>query len=185
MTPPPPVSSQRHRRSLLLRPPAASASPFFHVVYRITLISGCQIGVVFGQELLSRPCFLIDVGSRTKSNSDQQSHMFKVIHNKRGFKQQWLSITFSKAIFLGNGLVAILAGLFGNLLVGSLAIGLVAPFDATSIFLAIGMAITMSSWTENYGDSSERKDLMTQFRGVVVAIASDVDIPHIFLTRRL
>ncbi|CAI9303693.1 unnamed protein product [Lactuca saligna] len=97
-------------------------------------------------------------------------------HNKRGFEQQWLSITFSKAIFLGNGLVAILAGLFGNLLVGSLAMGPVAPFDATSIFLAIGMAIIISSWTENYGDSSESKDLMTQFRGASVAVASG---PHI------
>ncbi|CAI9275665.1 unnamed protein product [Lactuca saligna] len=93
-------------------------------------------------------------------------------HNKRGFEQQWLSITFSKAIFLGNGLVSILVGLFGNLLVGSLAMGPIAPFDAASIFLANGMAIIISSWTKNYGDSSERKDLMTQFRGAVVAIAS-------------
>nr|KAJ0217573.1 hypothetical protein LSAT_V11C300145520 [Lactuca sativa] len=97
-------------------------------------------------------------------------------HNKRGFEKQWLSITFSKAIFLGNGLVAILAGLFGNLLVGSLAMGPVAPFDAASIFLAIGMAIIISSWTKNYGDSSESKDLMTQFRGAAVAIASDEKI---------
>ncbi|KAL9668758.1 hypothetical protein QQ045_006298 [Rhodiola kirilowii] len=44
-------------------------------------------------------------------------------HNKRGFEQQWLSVTFSKAIFLGNGLVAIVAGLFGNLLVDTLALG--------------------------------------------------------------
>ncbi|XP_052623745.1 uncharacterized protein LOC128129103 [Lactuca sativa] len=97
-------------------------------------------------------------------------------HNKRGFEQQWLSITFSKAIFLGNGLVAILAGLFGNLLVGSLAMGPIAPFDAASIFLAIGMAIIISSWTKNYGDSSESKDLMTQFRGAAIAIASDEKI---------
>nr|XP_043612181.1 molybdate-anion transporter-like [Erigeron canadensis] len=97
-------------------------------------------------------------------------------HNKRGFEQQWLSITFSKAVFLGNGLVAILAGLFGNLLVGSLAMGPVAPFDAASIFLAIGMAVIISSWSENYGDPSESKDLMTQFRGAAVAIASDEKI---------
>ncbi|XP_052622555.1 uncharacterized protein LOC128127873 [Lactuca sativa] len=54
--------------------------------------------------------------------------------------------------------------------------GPVAPFDATSIFLAIGMAIIISSWTENYGDSSKSKDLMTQFRGAAVAIASDEKI---------
>ena len=69
-----------------------------------------------------------------------------------------------------------MAGLFGNLLVGSLAMGPVAPFDAASIFLAIGMAIIISSWTENYGDASESKDLMTQFRGAAVAIASGLSL---------
>ncbi|MBA0718873.1 hypothetical protein Golax_006595 [Gossypium laxum] len=93
-------------------------------------------------------------------------------HNKRGFEQQWLSLTFSKAIFLGNGLVAILSGLFGNLLVDSLSLGPVAPFDAAACFLAIGMAIILSSWTENFGDPSENKDLLTQFKGAAVAIAS-------------
>lgn len=91
---------------------------------------------------------------------------------QRGFDSQWLSLTFSKAIFLGNGLVAIVAGLFGNFLVDSLNLGPVAPFDAASCFLAIGMAVILSSWTENYGDPSENKDLLTQFKGAAVAIAS-------------
>ncbi|KAI8540512.1 hypothetical protein RHMOL_Rhmol09G0269200 [Rhododendron molle] len=93
-------------------------------------------------------------------------------HFKRGFDQQWLSLTFSKAIFLGNGLVAIVAGLFGNFLVDSMNLGPVAPFDAAACFLAIGMAVILSSWTENYGDPSENKDLLTQFKGAAVAIAS-------------
>ncbi|CAB4302080.1 unnamed protein product [Prunus armeniaca] len=97
-------------------------------------------------------------------------------HNKRGFEQQWLSITFSKAIFLGNGVVAILAGLLGNTLVDALALGPVAPFDAASCFLTIGMFVILFSWTENYGDPSENKDLLTQFRGAAVAIASDEKI---------
>ncbi|KAL7146091.1 hypothetical protein ABFS83_06G018000 [Erythranthe nasuta] len=97
-------------------------------------------------------------------------------HFKRGFDQQWLSLTFSKAIFLGNGLVAIVAGLFGNFLVDSLNLGPVSPFDAAGIFLAIGMAVILSSWTENYGDPSESKDLLTQFKGAAVAIASDEKI---------
>lgn len=91
---------------------------------------------------------------------------------QRGFEQQWLSITFSKAIFLGNGVVAILAGLLGNTLVDALALGPVAPFDAASCFLTIGMFVILFSWTENYGDPSENKDLLTQFRGAAVAIAS-------------
>lgn len=97
-------------------------------------------------------------------------------HNKRGFEQQWLSLTFSKAIFLGNGLVAILAGLFGNVLVDTLNLGPVSPFDAASCFLAIGMVIILSSWTENCGDTSENKDLITQFKSAAVAIASDEKI---------
>lgn len=60
--------------------------------------------------------------------------------------------------------------------------GPVAPFDAASIFLAIGMAIIISSWTKNYGDSSESKDLMTQFRGAAVAIASGLSLPPLSLS---
>ncbi|KAL5707790.1 hypothetical protein ACHQM5_018651 [Ranunculus cassubicifolius] len=97
-------------------------------------------------------------------------------HNKRNFEQQWLSITFSKAIFFGNGLVAILAGLFGNVLADTLGFGPVAPFDAAAVFLAIGMAIILSSWNENFGDPSESKDLLTQFKGAAIAIASDEKI---------
>ncbi|CAM8924947.1 unnamed protein product [Rhodiola kirilowii] len=97
-------------------------------------------------------------------------------HNKRGFEQQWLSMTFSKAIFLGNGLIAIIAGLFGNFLVDTLALGPVAPFDAALCILAVGMAVILSSWSENYGDPSDNKDLLTQFKGAAVAIASDEKI---------
>lgn len=93
---------------------------------------------------------------------------------QRGFDQQWLSLTFSKAIFLGNGLAAILSGLFGNVLVDTLSLGPVAPFDAASCFLAIGMAVILSTWTENYGDPSDNKDLLTQFKGAAVAIASGI-----------
>lgn len=99
---------------------------------------------------------------------------------QRGFEQQWLSITFSKAIFLGNGLVAIVSGLLGNLLVHTLGFGPVSPFDAAACFLAIGMAIIMSSWSENYGDPSENKDLLTQFKGAAVAIASGESLTFCF-----
>lgn len=54
----------------------------------------------------------------------------------------------------------------------SFSLGPVAPFDAAACFLAIGMAVILSSWTENYGDPSDSKDLLTQFRGAAVAIAS-------------
>ncbi|XBH88694.1 hypothetical protein VPH35_075950 [Triticum aestivum] len=38
------------------------------------------------------------------------------------------------------------------------------------------MAIIMSSWSENYGDQSEGKDLMSQFKVAAKAIASDEKI---------
>lgn len=62
--------------------------------------------------------------------------------------------------------------MFGNLLVDVLGLGPVSPFDAAACFLAIGMTIIMLSWTENYGDPSENKDLLTQFKNAAVAIAS-------------
>ncbi|KAG7572146.1 MFS transporter superfamily [Arabidopsis suecica] len=65
---------------------------------------------------------------------------------------------------------------FGNFLVDSLALGPVAPFDAAACFLAIGMAVIISSWSENYGDPSENKDLLTQFKDAASAIASDEKI---------
>ncbi|CAL9088889.1 unnamed protein product [Musa textilis] len=94
-------------------------------------------------------------------------------HNKRGFDPQWLSVTFSKAIFLGNGLIAIVSGLFANLLADNLGFGPVAPFDAAACLLGVGMAIILSSWGENYGDPSNSKDLISQFKGAAVAIAAD------------
>ncbi|GKD53628.1 molybdate-anion transporter-like protein, partial [Tanacetum coccineum] len=51
------------------------------------------------------------------------------------------------------------------------SLGPVAPFDAATCILAIRMAITLSSWGENYGDPSDNKDLLSQFKGAAVAIA--------------
>ncbi|KAG2257575.1 hypothetical protein Bca4012_094744 [Brassica carinata] len=87
-------------------------------------------------------------------------------HNK------WLSLTISKTVFFGNGLVAILSGLFGNSLVDVFSFGPVAPFDAAACFLAIGMVIILTTWSENFGDPSDSKDLMTQFKVAAIAIAS-------------
>ena len=85
---------------------------------------------------------------------------------------QWLSLTFSKAIFLGNGVVAIMFGLFANTLADTLGFGPIPPFDVAAFSLAIGMAIILSTWIEKYGDPSENKDLITQFKGAAIAIHS-------------
>jgi hypothetical protein len=36
------------------------------------------------------------------------------------------------------------------------------------------MIVILSTWTENYGDASENKSLLAQFRGAAVAIASGI-----------
>lgn len=97
-------------------------------------------------------------------------------HFKRGFEAQWLSLTFSKAVFLGNGLIAILAGLVANFLADTLSLGPVSPFDAASCVLLLGMAIIINSWSENHGDSTEGRSLFAQFQNAASAIASDEKI---------
>jgi MFS family permease len=77
-------------------------------------------------------------------------------HFKRNFASDWLSATFSQAVFLGNGLMAILSGLFAHSLVETFALGPVAPFDAAATVLLVGGAIIYFTWPENYGDASHR-----------------------------
>ncbi|KAI8569879.1 hypothetical protein RHMOL_Rhmol02G0311500 [Rhododendron molle] len=43
--------------------------------------------------------------------------------------------------------------------------GRAAPFAAAACFLPVSMTYLLSSWTENYGDPSESKDLLTQSKG--------------------
>mmetsp|Transcript_21315 Transcript_21315/g.25664 ORF Transcript_21315/g.25664 Transcript_21315/m.25664 type:complete len:466 (-) Transcript_21315:639-2036(-) len=97
-------------------------------------------------------------------------------HFKRGFEDQWLSMTFSKAIFLGNGLVAIVSGLLANYLVHDADLGPVIPFDAAAFFLAIGGAIVWCTWSENYGDQTESTTVMEQFARAANSIKSDKKI---------
>lgn len=86
-------------------------------------------------------------------------------HFKRGFEADWLGNLFSLAVFIGNGLVAIVSGLVANALVVSLALGPVAPFDAAAVFLSIGMMIIIVSWGENYGDKNpSQAGMMDKFR---------------------
>lgn len=102
-------------------------------------------------------------------------------HFRRGFAGEWLATTFSKAVFLGNGLVAILAGLVAHSLVETLSLGPVAPFDAAATVLGIGGIIVASKWTENYGDSSSASNQMQIFQGFQKAASVIVSQPKIAL----
>lgn len=97
-------------------------------------------------------------------------------HTRRGYDDEWLGGTFTKQVFLGNGLVAILSGLLANTLVTNFEMGPVAPFDAAAFFLTIGGGIIFMTWSENYGASEgggENSSFSVQFRNAMEAIKND------------
>ncbi|GIL75575.1 hypothetical protein Vretimale_15179 [Volvox reticuliferus] len=94
-------------------------------------------------------------------------------HNRRGFPEALLADTFSKSVFLGAGLVAILSGLAGNVLVEDLRLGPVAPFDAAIVVMLMGGALVMVTWPENYGDPNSRRSLISQLALGMEAIRTD------------
>ena len=85
--------------------------------------------------------------------------------------EQSLGQTFSWAVFLGNGLMAILAGFLGDALVEKRGFGRVAPFDAAIVFMLVGGVVIAKTWPENYGDQSSH-DLSAQFAKAWGAIQS-------------
>lgn len=98
---------------------------------------------------------------------------------QHGYDADWLGDTFSRAVQLGNGFVAICAGLLANTLVETLALGPVAPFDAAATLLCVGGAVILLTWPENTGDASGGEHgLVSQLRSAATCIRSD---PRIFL----
>lgn len=93
-------------------------------------------------------------------------------HFKDGFSQASLSQTFAWAFFLGNGLMAILAGFIGHVLVEQLYLGRVAPFDAAIVFMFAGGACMLCTWQENYGDKAS-VSLQQQFSRAWAVIKTD------------
>lgn len=97
-------------------------------------------------------------------------------HFSKGLDEKWLGDTFSKSVFVGNGLMAILAGLVANFLVDNMKLGPVAPFDASATVLLIGGAIIISTWGENYGDNKHDHGIAQQFKLAAAAIMGDSKI---------
>jgi MFS transporter, MFS domain-containing protein family, molybdate-anion transporter len=105
-------------------------------------------------------------------------------HFKRGFNGDWLGNIFSQAVFLGNGLMAIAAGLFAHMLVETFQVGPVAPFDAAALVLLIGGAVIATTWPENYGESKstvagapeEKASITENFKKAAKLITSDPKI---------
>jgi MFS family permease len=99
-------------------------------------------------------------------------------HFRRKYDSEWLGNTFSKAVFLGNGLMAIVSGLFAQSLVDWFDLGPVAPFDAAATVLSIGGIIIYFTWPENYGDSGKTHSdsQFDNFRKAAHVIMSDKKI---------
>ena len=90
---------------------------------------------------------------------------------QRGYDEDWLGGTFSQAVFVGNGLMAILSGFLAHTLVELLSLGPVAPFDAAHAVLLLGGLLVLATWTENTGgDSHEQKGLWHQLSTALRAI---------------
>lgn len=99
-------------------------------------------------------------------------------HFSRGFESSWLGTTFSKAVFYGNGLTAIAAGVLANYLVRDMELGPVAPFDAAIVFLTVGAGLIAFTWNENYGDKTEnnQQSLSESFQVAFNEIKTDTKI---------
>ena len=98
---------------------------------------------------------------------------------QRGYDEEWLGGTFSQAVFVGNGLMAILSGFLAHTLVEGLSLGPVAPFDAAHAVLLLGGIVVLATWTENFGDESKEQNLSVihQISAALSAIRRGVDIP--------
>jgi len=98
-------------------------------------------------------------------------------HFKRGFAADWLGGTFSQAVFLGNGLMAILAGLLAQALVVTMKLGPVVPFDAAAVVLLVGGFIIATTWSENHGEgAAESSSPVDGFKKAAKLIASEPKI---------
>eukprot|EP01104_Vermistella_antarctica_P013056 TRINITY_DN3887_c0_g1_i3.p1 TRINITY_DN3887_c0_g1~~TRINITY_DN3887_c0_g1_i3.p1 ORF type:complete len:384 (-),score=67.46 TRINITY_DN3887_c0_g1_i3:533-1684(-) len=72
-------------------------------------------------------------------------------HNERKHPASLVGSTFSTAT-IGNGVVAIVAGLVASYVAENY--GFVAPFMAAAVLLVVLIFAILSTWTENYGNTS-------------------------------
>ncbi|WIA21261.1 hypothetical protein OEZ85_000496 [Tetradesmus obliquus] len=93
-------------------------------------------------------------------------------HNSNGFSESLLGDLFTKAVFLGNGVMAIASGLLGNFLVEDMRLGPVAPFDAAIAVLLLGGLAIQVTWEENYGDKGGGQ-VLGQFQKALQTIRQD------------
>ena len=71
-------------------------------------------------------------------------------HSSRGFPAEWRARTFALATLL-NSVVAILAGVLANTLVGIW--GFRAPYVGSMVLILGVASMVVTTWTENYGSA--------------------------------
>ncbi|RNA12370.1 molybdate-anion transporter-like isoform X2 [Brachionus plicatilis] len=83
-------------------------------------------------------------------------------HKHRGFEESTLGTIFANA-YLGNSVVAILAGIIAQLVANTF--GYVAPFDTSLLVLVLMVVLIVTNWSENYGDSQAhlKQSFLTAF----------------------
>ncbi|XP_033111290.1 molybdate-anion transporter-like [Anneissia japonica] len=101
-------------------------------------------------------------------------------HKKRGFSDDLLSSVFTMAT-VGNSLVAILSGIVAQTF--SDLYGMVAPFDVSLVILLILCMAIVTTWTENYGDSSG--NLMSSFSAAITCIKDEPVMFYLGLVQSL
>lgn len=95
-------------------------------------------------------------------------------HKRHKFSDAGMSQTYSRAT-IANGLVAVSAGFVGQY--ASDAAGPVAPFDMAIVFMMVGVAIVIATWSENYGGSDNGSGSIAG--SIKVALAQCKDDPTI------
>ena len=94
-------------------------------------------------------------------------------HFSRNFDGELLGDIFSRAVFFGNGLVAIVAGVVANYLVRDFGYGPLAPFDLAMVVLTIGAIVITTTWNENYGSRNTGGSVFDQFQKGFQTIRND------------
>jgi len=104
-------------------------------------------------------------------------------HRHNGFPESWLQRTYAEAS-IGNGTMAVLAGIVAQLLEDSL--GQIGPFQGAVALTALAM-IFIFQWEENYGetDEGESSSLYQQFAEGWKATISNSKILRIGLTQAM
>jgi len=76
-------------------------------------------------------------------------------HRKKKFPESWLAKTYS-ATSIGNGTMAILAGIVAQILEDNL--GHIGPFQGAIALTVLAMVLIMVQWEENYGEKNGAED---------------------------